>query len=216
MPSQGRYGVVTAVCGCSKQMTVQSGSDTQRSPLSRYHLGYASLSTGSKDRASIFRESPGSFHTSAQRATVRLISSGGLLLEPLGVSFVRGPCAPVPLVGQALGGSIGVEIGAVNVSVTTLAGQPLAAILKALALAIRSHPTLESLGISATVSGFTLQVRGGGTGVNPFSDDPGLLLGNDTPPSLPALPPAGLGALAALLAAAGVFARRLPDRSGGR
>ena len=82
-----------------------------------------------------------------------VISSGGLFVEPLGVSFVPGACAPLPLVGSAMGGSVGVEIGEVIVSVPTLAGQPLAAILKALALAIRNHPVLESPGISATVSG---------------------------------------------------------------
>jgi hypothetical protein len=119
---------------------------------------------------------------------------------------------PLPLVGSALGGSIGVEIGTVIVSVPTMAGQPLAMILKALALAIRNHPVLESLGISATFSGFVLQVRGDGPGVSAFSDDGGLVLGNNRPASLPALPAAGLGALAVLLAAAGVLAARFGDR----
>ena len=135
-----------------------------------------------------------------------MISSGGLFVEPFDVSFVPGACVPLPLVGSAMGGSVGVEIGEVIVSVPTLAGQPLAAILKALALAIRNHPVLESLGISATVSGLVLQVRGDGPAVSAFSDDPGLLLGSNGPPGVPALPPAGLGALAALLAAAGVLA----------
>jgi hypothetical protein len=135
-------------------------------------------------------------------------SSGGLFLEPVGVSVVPGVCAALPLVGGAMGGSVGVEIGGVVVSVRTPAGQPLASILRALALAIRNHPVLESLGISATVSGSVLHVRGNSPPVNAFSEDAGLRLGDRSRPALPALPPAGLGALAALLAAAGAWGQR--------
>jgi hypothetical protein len=142
-----------------------------------------------------------------------VISRGGLFVQPIGVSFVGGVCAPVPLVGSAMGGTVGVQIGEVTISIHTVAGQPLAAILKALALAIRNHPTLESQGISATVSGLTLQVRGGGPALRTFSSDPGLVLRFNLPPGVPALPAAGLGALAALLAAAGVLVRRFGDRS---
>ena len=142
-----------------------------------------------------------------------VISTGGLFVEPPGVSFVGGPCAPVPLVGSALGGSVGVQIGAVIVSVPTLAGQPLAEILTALALGIRNHPALESQGVSATVSGTVLQVRGGAPSVRAFSNDPGLVLGFDIPSGVPAIPPAGLAVLAALLVAGGVLAQRLGGHS---
>jgi hypothetical protein len=137
----------------------------------------------------------------------RVITSGGLLVEPVGVSFVPGPCAGLPLVGAAMGGSVGVQFGEVIVSVQTRAGQSLAGILKSLALAIRNHPVLESQGVSATVSGLILYLRGGGH-PEAFSEDPGLRLGSQAPASVPALPPAGLGALAALLAGAGVLAQR--------
>jgi hypothetical protein len=137
----------------------------------------------------------------------RVITSGGLLVEPIGVSFVPGSCAPLPLVGAAMGGSVGVQIGEVVVRVQTVAGQSLAAILKALATAIRNHPALESEGASATVSGLVLYLRGGGH-YEAFSDDPGLRLGRQGPASVPALPPAGLGALAALLAGAGALVQR--------
>jgi hypothetical protein len=142
-----------------------------------------------------------------------LVSSGGLLVEPYDVSFVPGACAALPLVGAAFGGSIGVEIGDVTVSVPTLAGQPLAMILTDLALAIRNHPALESQGIAATVSGLVLQVRGGAPWVRAFSGDPGLLLRTQVPASVPALRAPALAALAALLAGAGVVARRPGGRS---
>jgi hypothetical protein len=137
-----------------------------------------------------------------------VISTGNYFVEPLGVSLVRGACAAVPLVGSALGGSVGVQIGELLISVSTTAGQPLAAILNALALAIRNHPTLESLGIAATVSGPVLHMRGDAAAAIAFSNDPGLLLG--TPPTnpVPALSPPALGVLAALLAAGAALARR--------
>jgi sugar lactone lactonase YvrE len=141
-----------------------------------------------------------------------VISTGDRFVEPVGVSLVRGACAQVPVAGSALGGSVGVMIGEVLVSVPTLAGQPLQQILTWLATAIRNHPTLESLGIAATVSGGKLQVRGGAQVVSFVSNDPGLR--PVTPPSgVPALSAQGLAALAGLLAAGGVLAWRSSSRA---
>lgn len=142
-----------------------------------------------------------------------VVSTGDQFVEPLGVSLVYGACAPVPLVGSALGGSVGVTIGEVEVSIPTVAGQPLAQILKALALAIRNHPALESLAIAATVSGSELQVRGGAQAVSAFSNDPGLFLGIRATNPVPAISAPGLALLVGLLAAGAVLAGRTPPRS---
>jgi hypothetical protein len=56
-------------------------------------------------------------------------------------------------------------------------------------------------------------MRGDTPAFSAFSDDPGLRLGFSFPPGVPALPPAGLVTLAALLAAAGVWARRFRGRA---
>jgi hypothetical protein len=140
-----------------------------------------------------------------------VISTGGVFVEPVGVSLVRGACGHLPLVGRALGGSVGVMIGDVTVSVPTLAGLPLATILQALALAIRNHPSLESLGITATTSGEELQVRGGTLAVSGFSDDPGLRLGA-RPTLLPVFSAPALVTLIALFAAGGMLALRSQSR----
>jgi hypothetical protein len=155
--------------------------------------------------------------SSAEPALVRIhplngaqsvASSGGFFLEPTGVSVVPGACSALPLVGAAMGGSVGVETGGVVVSVTTLAGQSLPSILQALALAIRNHPAFESQGISANFFGSVLYVRGNPLPVEPFSNDSGLRLGSRNQPGVPSLGPAGLGALAALLGAAGAGGQR--------
>ena len=143
-----------------------------------------------------------------------VVSTGNLFVEPFGVSLVLGACEPLPLVGNALGGNVGVVIDQVLVSVPTAQGQPLDEILTALALAIRNHPALESLGIAATVSGEALQVRGDTLELQAFSNDLGLMLGA-APPAVPALPAAGLGTLAALLAAGAVLAQRWGENRSG-
>jgi streptogramin lyase len=136
-----------------------------------------------------------------------VVSTGNHFVEPVGVSLVPGACESLPLAGTAAGGSLRVVIDQVVVSVPTTPGQPHAAILAALAMAIRNHPTLETAGIAATVSGSALQVRGDTSGLYAISHDPGLTLG-PVPPDVPALSAAGLAALAALLAAVAVLARR--------
>ncbi len=136
-----------------------------------------------------------------------VVSTGNHFVEPVGVSLVRGPCEPLPLVGSAVGGSVGVVINQVFVSVPTTAGQSIGQILTALALAIRNHPALESLGIAATFSGHTLQIRGDPTGLYAVNNDPGLALGAAAP-NAPALTPLGIAILAALLVAVAVVALR--------
>jgi hypothetical protein len=134
-----------------------------------------------------------------------VVSTGNHLIEPLGVSLVAGTCESLPLIGTALGGSVGVVIDQTHISVTTTPGQSLAEILTALALAIRNHPTLESAGIAATVSGNALQVRGDTLGLYAVNNDGGLTLGPSIP-NAPALSAGALATLAALLAAAAVLA----------
>jgi cysteine-rich repeat protein len=108
------------------------------------------------------------------------------------------------LFGTAEGGSVSLTVDGVVIQVTTTTGQSAADVLDAIATAINTDPTLQSLGISASVSDGELVTDGEVTDVT--LADPGL---SEQPvENLPALGLPGRVLLVALLAASLALATR--------
>jgi cysteine-rich repeat protein len=106
----------------------------------------------------------------------------------------------VNLYGTAQGGTVTLVVDGVSVQVTTTPAQTAASVLAALAAEINGNPTLQGLGVTASVVDGELVVGGDVSSVT--VGDPGLSEEpQGSPPEVPALGAPGAALLVALLGA---------------